>query len=120
MCLSSCSFSCVVLVIWCRETVIPGNIIIRQRGKTYHPGDAVKCGRDYTLYALKEGWVKFDYDRVKRKQVVSVSELNPHLPNMRKQRVENIAKATDMSFEDAQKLVNLALASEAELKAATM
>ena len=72
--------------------MIVGNIIIRQRGKTYNPGEAVKLGRDYTIYAMSEGWVKFDYDKVKRKQTVSVSDINPHLPNMENQRIANLTR----------------------------
>jgi large subunit ribosomal protein L27 len=39
--------------------VIPGNIIIRQRGTKFFPGEGVSMGRDYTLFALKEGIVSF-------------------------------------------------------------
>ena len=42
------------------ETVIPGNIIIRQRGTKVHPGVNVGCGKDHTLFALIDGQVKFD------------------------------------------------------------
>jgi large subunit ribosomal protein L27 len=42
------------------EFVIPGNIIIRQRGTHIHPGLNVRIGRDDTLYAIKAGVVKFD------------------------------------------------------------
>ncbi len=41
------------------ETVIPGNIIIRQRGTKVHPGTGVGMGKDHTIYALIEGVVKF-------------------------------------------------------------
>ncbi|HWK43885.1 MAG TPA: 50S ribosomal protein L27 [Stellaceae bacterium] len=41
------------------ETVIPGNILIRQRGTKYHPGANVGIGRDHTLFALEAGAVKF-------------------------------------------------------------
>ena len=41
------------------EAVIPGNIILRQRGTRYHPGAGVGMGRDHTLFALTEGHVKF-------------------------------------------------------------
>ena len=41
------------------EAVIPGNIIIRQRGTKYHPGPGVGMGKDHTLFALVEGRVKF-------------------------------------------------------------
>jgi large subunit ribosomal protein L27 len=42
------------------ESVIPGNIIMRQRGTRYHPGAGVGMGRDYTLFALVAGKVSFD------------------------------------------------------------
>ncbi len=41
------------------ESVIPGNIIIRQRGTTWHPGVNVGMGKDHTLFALVEGKVEF-------------------------------------------------------------
>jgi large subunit ribosomal protein L27 len=41
------------------ELVIPGNILIRQRGTKWHPGRNVGLGRDYTIFALIEGHVKF-------------------------------------------------------------
>lgn len=41
------------------EVVIPGNIIIRQRGTKYYPGTLVGMGKDHTLFALAEGQVKF-------------------------------------------------------------
>ncbi len=42
------------------ESVIPGNIIIRQRGTKFLPGVNVGLGRDYTIWSLVEGRVKFD------------------------------------------------------------
>ncbi|KAJ1439406.1 ribosomal L27 protein-domain-containing protein [Ochromonadaceae sp. CCMP2298] len=62
------------------EYVIPGNIIIRQRGRKYHEGDNVKIGRDHTIYSIVEGFVKFKYNRLKKRQVVSVQFENPNLP----------------------------------------
>ncbi len=41
------------------EHVIPGNIIIRQRGTKYHPGKGVGLGRDFTIFAVVEGHVTF-------------------------------------------------------------
>lgn len=41
------------------QHVVPGNIIIRQRGTNCHPGDGVGMGRDHTLFALVEGKVVF-------------------------------------------------------------
>ncbi|MDH3580957.1 MAG: 50S ribosomal protein L27 [Hyphomicrobiales bacterium] len=41
------------------ERVIPGNIIIRQRGTKWHPGEGVGLGKDYTIFAKREGHVEF-------------------------------------------------------------
>ena len=41
------------------EAVIPGNIIVRQRGTKYHPGANVDIGRDHTLFATAEGAVSY-------------------------------------------------------------
>ncbi len=41
------------------EIVVPGNIIIRQRGTKFHPGRNVGLGRDHTIFALLEGQVAF-------------------------------------------------------------
>ena len=41
------------------EIVIPGNIIVRQRGTKFHPGQNVGMGKDHTLFALSEGRVSF-------------------------------------------------------------
>jgi large subunit ribosomal protein L27 len=41
------------------ESVLSGNIIVRQRGTKWHPGNNVGMGRDHTLFALTEGNVKF-------------------------------------------------------------
>jgi large subunit ribosomal protein L27 len=45
------------------QYVIPGNILIRQRGTAVHPGQNVGCGRDYTLFAMIEGRVQFETRR---------------------------------------------------------
>lgn len=42
------------------QSVIAGNIIVRQRGTKLHPGRNVGLGRDFTLFALKDGFVKYD------------------------------------------------------------
>jgi large subunit ribosomal protein L27 len=42
------------------EVVAPGNIILRQRGTKFHPGRNVGLGRDYTIWSLIDGHVKFD------------------------------------------------------------
>ena len=41
------------------ELVLPGNIIVRQRGTKYHPGENVSIGKDHTIFAIKEGFVSF-------------------------------------------------------------
>jgi large subunit ribosomal protein L27 len=41
------------------QAVVAGNIIVRQLGTEFHPGDNVGMGRDYTLYALVDGTVKY-------------------------------------------------------------
>ncbi len=51
------------------EEVTAGSIIVRQRGTTFHPGNNVGCGRDYTLFALVEGVIKFERKDKKRQQV---------------------------------------------------
>lgn len=47
------------------EKAIAGNIIVRQRGTRFHAGQGVGMGRDFTLYALKEGVVTFN--KIKRR-----------------------------------------------------
>lgn len=51
------------------EFVISGNIIVRQRGTKIHPGLNVGMGKDYTIFAVEEGVVMFDYRRGGRKRV---------------------------------------------------
>jgi large subunit ribosomal protein L27 len=41
------------------EVVQAGNIIVRQKGTVFHPGDGVGLGRDYTIFALRDGVVEF-------------------------------------------------------------
>ncbi len=55
------------------EHVVPGNIIIRQRGTKWHPGDGVGLGRDHTIFATVEGRVQFHKGR--EKTTVSVLPL---------------------------------------------
>jgi large subunit ribosomal protein L27 len=51
------------------EKVIPGTIIIRQRGTRIHPGNNVGLGKDYTLFALIAGSVKFEPTSNNRRKV---------------------------------------------------
>lgn len=55
------------------EHVVPGNIILRQRGTKFHPGENVGLGKDYTIYALTEGKVQFHSNR-NRKMVSVVAD----------------------------------------------
>ncbi|RQO31247.1 50S ribosomal protein L27 [Taibaiella sp. KBW10] len=55
------------------QPAISGNIIIRQRGTQFHPGQNVGLGRDFTIYALTDGIVEFR--KTKNKTLVSVSEV---------------------------------------------
>lgn len=63
------------------EVVVAGNIIVRQRGSKMLAGKNVKFGKDYTIYAIKDGKVKFTSKRhtnfdntTKTKKVVNVIE----------------------------------------------
>jgi large subunit ribosomal protein L27 len=51
------------------EKVIAGNIILRQRGMSFKPGSNVGCGKDFTLFALTDGIVKFDLNNQKQKRI---------------------------------------------------
>lgn len=51
------------------ELVVPGNIIVRQRGTKIHAGSNVGTGRDWTLFALSAGRVKFERLDKSRKRV---------------------------------------------------
>ncbi|KAF5804551.1 putative ribosomal protein L27 [Helianthus annuus] len=61
------------------EKVIPGNIIVRQRGTRFHPGDYVGMGKDHTLYALKEGCVKFERHKLSGRKWVHVEPKEGHV-----------------------------------------
>ena len=54
------------------QLVAPGNIIIRQRGTKFHPGENVRAGRDYTLFATAAGRVLFEIKGAKKRRTVSV------------------------------------------------
>ena len=51
------------------ETVRAGNILIRQRGMKFKPGINVGYGKDFTLFALTDGTVQFDYKNGKQKRI---------------------------------------------------
>ena len=54
------------------QLVLAGNIIVRQRGTEFHPGENVGIGKDHTLFALIEGNVKFAIKGEKRRRTVSI------------------------------------------------
>ena len=54
------------------QKVVPGNIIVRQRGTKFHPGENVGCGRDHTLFAKAEGEVVFRTRGRLRRKTISV------------------------------------------------
>ncbi|MBL4596988.1 MAG: 50S ribosomal protein L27 [Robiginitomaculum sp.] len=57
------------------QHVIPGNIIMRQRGTKVYPGDNVGMGKDHTLFALTEGHIQFTRKKLNR-SYVSVTPLS--------------------------------------------
>lgn len=56
------------------EAVVPGNIIIRQRGTKWHPGDNVGMGKDHTLFAKSAGKVTFQ-NKANGRTYVSVAPI---------------------------------------------
>jgi large subunit ribosomal protein L27 len=56
------------------QPAISGNIIVRQRGTKFHPGDNVGLGKDFTIFALKDGVVEFRKTRTKT--LISVTAVN--------------------------------------------
>ncbi|MDT8441625.1 MAG: 50S ribosomal protein L27 [Desulfuromonadales bacterium] len=56
------------------QVVSAGSILVRQRGTTIHPGTNVGCGKDYTLFALTTGVVKFERLGRDRKKVSVYAE----------------------------------------------
>ncbi len=54
------------------QLVPAGNIIVRQRGTEFHPGENVGMGKDHTLFALVEGRVQFAIKGAQRRRTVSI------------------------------------------------
>ena len=54
------------------QTIVAGNIIVRQRGTEFHAGEGVGMGRDHTLFALNDGVVKFATKRKFNRRYVMV------------------------------------------------
>ena len=51
------------------QAAIAGNIIVRQRGTQFHPGEGVGIGKDHTIYALRDGVVEFRKRRNNRSYI---------------------------------------------------
>lgn len=54
------------------ESVLSGNILVRQRGTKFHAGDNVGIGKDHTLFALADGKVQFDIKGPKNRKFVNI------------------------------------------------
>lgn len=54
------------------ESVLAGNILVRQRGTKFHPGVNVGCGHDHTLFAKVDGKVIFETKGPKQRKQISV------------------------------------------------
>lgn len=54
------------------ENVLAGNIIVRQRGTHFHPGENVGLGKDHTIFATAHGTVKFEVKGAQRRKFISI------------------------------------------------
>lgn len=63
------------------QLVTAGSIIVRQRGTKIRPGKSIGVGRDHTLFALIDGYVKFGHDSRKRRSVSIITEF-PDRPSV--------------------------------------
>ena len=54
------------------QAVAPGNIIVRQRGTHFHPGENVGLGKDHTIFATANGTVKFEVKGPQRRKYISI------------------------------------------------
>ncbi|KAF7008842.1 hypothetical protein CFC21_040889 [Triticum aestivum] len=60
------------------EKVEPGNIIVRQRGTRFHPGNYVGMGKDHTIFSLKEGHVRFERNKLTGRKWIHVEPVAGH------------------------------------------
>jgi large subunit ribosomal protein L27 len=58
------------------ESVLAGNIIVRQRGTRFHAGNNVGIGRDHTIFAKADGHVKFEVKGSKSRKYVCIDSIN--------------------------------------------
>jgi large subunit ribosomal protein L27 len=54
------------------QQVLAGNILVRQRGSTFHPGRNVGMGKDFTLFAKAPGRVKFEIKGPRKRKTISI------------------------------------------------
>ena len=87
--------------IWGGQSVIAGNIIVRQRGSKHNPGQNVGMGKDDTLYALSDGIVYFQKGR-KDKSTVSVLSEEAYAEKIEKSRSLTIFKLIPNKQQDSQ------------------
>lgn len=62
------------------QLVVAGNILVRQRGTEFHPGENVGMGKDHTLFALIEGHVKFLIKGAKHRRTISIVPVAAAIP----------------------------------------
>ncbi|MBV1861426.1 MAG: 50S ribosomal protein L27 [Nannocystaceae bacterium] len=77
------------------QEVVPGNILIRQVGTHVHPGPGVGLGRDFTLFALRGGTVRFYKRGIRRKKFVMVEPATDEMLGDWKKLNENPASAAE-------------------------
>ena len=71
-----------------------GNIIKRQRGTVHWPGEGVGMGKDYTLYALRDGLVNISFDLERQRKIVNVGIKEPSKVQV-KQRLRDLIDANE-------------------------
>ena len=70
-----------------------GSILIRQRGTKFHPGENVGIGRDFTLFALKQGKVSIHYDLKRQRNTISVDATDAVIPKSKvKEQLRNMVQ----------------------------
>ena len=57
------------------QVVKAGNIIVRQRGTQFHPGENVGCGKDHTLFAKVDGEIRFEVKGPRNRKYVSITAI---------------------------------------------
>ena len=63
------------------QFVLAGNILVRQRGTQFHPGENVGCGKDHTLFAKADGIVTFQQKGPKQRKFISIQPVEAAAQN---------------------------------------